>query len=218
MLGLPFAAHDTTTSALTTMCIRLAEVPVWQRRLREECRTVEEDCGETLDYEFLERLPLMDAYFRETLRQYSPLQMVPRRPVREFRFEGHRIPANAPILLFPQATHFDPEFFPDPERFDPLRFLDRPPPEPFAFLPFGRGSHMCLGMHFAAMEGPAPAAACAGNASRGAGPADAELPADRAAGSAGPSALPPLVARFRAGGFTPVHGRVQAGPGPGALP
>ena len=152
MLGLLFAAHDTTTSALTTMCIRLAEDPVWQRRLREECRTVEEDCGETLDYQFLERLPLMDAYFRETLRQYSPLQMVPRRSVREFRFEGHRIPANAPILLFPQATHCDPEFFPDPERFDPLRFVDRPPPEPFAFIPFGRGSHMCLGMHFAAME------------------------------------------------------------------
>ena len=78
--------------------------------------------------------------------------MVPRRSVREFRFEGHRIPANAPILLFPQATHFDPECFPDPERFDPLRFVDAPGPEPFAFIPFGRGSHMCLGMHFAATE------------------------------------------------------------------
>ena len=97
-------------------------------------------------------MPLTDAFFRETLRQYSPLQMVPRRSVREFRFEGHRIPANAPILLFPQVTHFDAEFFPDPERFDPLRFAEAPPPEPFAFIPFGRGSHMCLGMHFAAME------------------------------------------------------------------
>ncbi len=152
VLGLLFAAHDTTTSALTTICIKLAEDPVWQGRLREECRAVREDCGEPLDYESLDRLPLTDAFFRETLRQYSPLQMVPRRSVREFRFEGHRIPANAPILLFPQATHFDAEFFPDPERFDPLRFVDAPAPEPFAFIPFGRGSHMCLGMHFAAME------------------------------------------------------------------
>ncbi len=30
MLGLPFGAHDTTTSALTTMCIKLAENPAWQ--------------------------------------------------------------------------------------------------------------------------------------------------------------------------------------------
>lgn len=100
----------------------------------------------------LDRLPLTDAYFRETLRQYSPLQMVPRRSVREFRFEGHRIPANAPVLLFPRATHFDPECFPDPERFDPVRFVDAPAPDPFAFIPFGRGSHMCLGMPFAAKE------------------------------------------------------------------
>ena len=152
MLGILFAAHDTTASALTTMCVRLAEDPAWQARLREECRGLREDCGETLEYASLDRLPLTDAFFHETLRQYSPLQMVPRRSVRDFRFEGHRIPTNAPILLFPQVTHFDPEFFPDPERFDPLRFADSPPPEPFAFIPFGRGSHMCLGMHFAAME------------------------------------------------------------------
>ena len=94
----------------------------------------------------------MDAFFRETLRLYSPVQMIPRRTVRAFRFEGHRIPANVHILLFPQVTHFDAEFFPEPERFDPLRFVDAPAPEPFAFIPFGRGSHMCLGMHFAALE------------------------------------------------------------------
>ena len=152
VLGLLFGAHDTATSALTTMCIKLAGDSVWQGRLREECRAVREDCGETLGHESLDRLPLTDAFFRETLRQYSPLQMVPRRSVRAFRFEGHRVPANAPILLFPQATHFDAECFPDPERFDPLRFVAAPASEPFAFIPFGRGSHMCLGMHFAAME------------------------------------------------------------------
>ena len=100
----------------------------------------------------LDRLPLTDAFIRETLRQYSPIQIVPRRSVREFRFNGHRVPANAPILLFPQATHFDPEHFREPERFNPLRFVDSPPPDPFAFIPFGRGSHMCLGMHFAMIE------------------------------------------------------------------
>ena len=152
MLGFLFGAHETTTSALTTMSIKLAEDPAWQDRLREECRGVRQDLDGGLTPEGLDRLPLMDAFFRETLRLYSPLQMIPRRAVRAFRFEGHRIPANAPILLFPQATHFDPEFFPEPERFDPLRFVDAPGPEPFAFIPFGRGSHMCIGMHFAAME------------------------------------------------------------------
>ena len=141
LLGILFGAHDTTTSALTTMCIKLAGDPAWQERLRAECRAAGEERGEAPEHGLLDRLPLTDAFFRETLRLYSPLQMVPRRSVREFRFEGHRIPANAPILLFPQATHFDPECFPDPERFDPRRFVDAPTPEPFAFIPFGRGSH-----------------------------------------------------------------------------
>ena len=153
MLGLLFAAHDTTASALTTICMQLARSPDWQERLRQECQALREDTGrEGLTYELLDRLPLTEAFFKETLRQYNPLQIVPRRSVREFVFEDHRIPANAPILLFPQATHFDPEFFPEPERFDPMRFTDSVLQEPFAFIPFGKGSHMCLGMHFAAME------------------------------------------------------------------
>ena len=153
MLGLLFAAHDTTTSALTTICMQLARHPGWQERLREECREVRDDTGdEGLAYASLDRLPLTEAFFKETLRQYSPLQIIPRRSVREFVFGNRRIPANAPILLFPQATHFDPEYFPEPERFDPMRFIDSGSQDPFTFIPFGRGSHMCLGMHFAAME------------------------------------------------------------------
>ena len=153
MLGLLFAAHDTTASALTIMCMQLARLPDWQERLREECRALREDTdSERLTHDMLQRLPLTEAFFKETLRQYSPLQVLPRRSVREFTFDDYRIPANAAILLFPQVTHFDPEFFPEPERFDPLRFIESAPPEPFAFIPFGRGSHMCLGMHFASME------------------------------------------------------------------
>lgn len=153
MLGLLFAAHDTTTSALTTICMQLARYPGWQARLREECREVREETGdEGLAYASLDRLPLTEAFFRETLRQFSPLQIIPRRSVREFVFGDWRIPANAPILLFPQATHFDSEFFPEAERFDPMRFVDSGSLDPFAFIPFGRGSHMCLGMHFASME------------------------------------------------------------------
>ena len=41
---------------------------------------------------------------------------------------------------------------PTTERYDPMRFIDPAPQEPFAFIPFGKGSHMCLGMHFAAMD------------------------------------------------------------------
>ena len=55
--------------------------------------------------------------------------------------------------MSPQVTHFDARYFKEPDRFDPERFLGSPAKQvPFAFTPFGKGSHMCLGMHFAYME------------------------------------------------------------------
>ena len=153
MIGMLFAAHDTTASSLTMICLKLAESVEWQERLRIECREVRDQTGrDALAYESLDAVPLLDAFFREALRYYSPLQFIPRRSIRAFEFNGSRIPANAPILLVPQATHFDAAHFPEPDRFDPLRFITHARPDPFAFIPFGRGSHMCLGMHFAAME------------------------------------------------------------------
>ena len=46
------------------------------------------------------------------------------------------------------------EHWPDPDRFDPMRFA----PENakgrhrFAWVPFGGGAHMCIGLHFATMQ------------------------------------------------------------------
>jgi cytochrome P450 len=47
-----------------------------------------------------------------------------------------------------------PEYWPDPNRFDPMRFApdqvrDR---HKYAWVPFGGGAHMCLGLHFAYMQ------------------------------------------------------------------
>lgn len=153
MFGMLFAAHDTTATTLALMLIRLADHPDWQQAIREEARHIRRDCNaRQLPYDALKRMPVADAVFRETLRLHAPIQLIPRRSVGEFEFAGQRIPANAPILLVPQGTHLDPNHFPEPEDFRPQRFLNGEPEQPFGFVPFGRGSHMCLGMHFAAME------------------------------------------------------------------
>ncbi|HCP73218.1 MAG TPA: cytochrome P450, partial [Ktedonobacter sp.] len=59
------------------------------------------------------------------------------------------------ILVSPYAIHRNPDYFPDPERFDPARFTpeaeQRLPRH--AYIPFGGGPRICIGNHFALMEG-----------------------------------------------------------------
>ena len=157
MFGMLFGAHDTTASSLAMIFWLLAEHVEWQDRLRAECEALHQRTGrEHLSYEDLEQLPQVDCVFKEALRLYSPLQLIPRRSVRAFEFQGLQIPANTAIYLVPQAVHFDAKYYPNAAAFDPSRFAPtdegKQREAPFTFIPFGRGSHMCLGMHFAYME------------------------------------------------------------------
>jgi cytochrome P450 len=53
------------------------------------------------------------------------------------------------------STHHNTDIFPDPFKFDPTRWLmtDGGTPEmKEAYMPFSRGSRMCIGIHLAMME------------------------------------------------------------------
>jgi cytochrome P450 len=151
---LMMAAHDTLTSSLTAFVDRLAANPDWQEKLRAEHRGLGLAAEEPLPFERLDDLALTEMAFKEALRLMPPVPSIPRSALREFEFKGFRIPANVGVNVSPIFTHYMPQLWPDPERYDPTRFV----PEAvrgrhkFAFVPFGGGAHMCLGLHFAYMQ------------------------------------------------------------------
>lgn len=156
VFGMLFAAHETTASTMALMMYSLARHREWQAQVRAEL--VAASGGEAPTFAELSDMPVVEAVFRETLRVYSPIQLLPRRTVRSFDWSGHRIPANSQVLLPTQLCHRDASLFEDPDSFQPDRFLagsPRRPVDPFAWVPFGRGSHMCMGTHFALMEAKA---------------------------------------------------------------
>lgn len=148
------AAHDTLASSLSAFVYFLSANPNWQARLREEMAGLQLPRGAPLRYERLDDLPLTEMAFKETLRLIPPVPAIPRRAVREFTFGGYRIPAGARVGVNPLYTHRMPEHWPAPETFDPLRFTDQNSRDrhKYAFVPYGGGAHMCLGLHFAYMQ------------------------------------------------------------------
>ena len=148
------AAHDTTTSALTTMMYELARHPEWQEELRKEAG----DFGGRIEYEDMDRAVMTDRVFREALRLRPPVPFIPRHALRPFEYAGRTIPGETDVSLCPGLVTRDPALWTRPHEFDPDRFSPNRAEDRrhrFAWTPFGGGAHKCIGMHFATMQAKA---------------------------------------------------------------
>ncbi|MGE9009193.1 cytochrome P450 [Leptospira interrogans] len=154
MSFLMMAAHDTLTSSLTSFVGELAAHPEWQVRLREEVKGLGIEANDPSSIDNLEKMPLSEMAFKEALRKKPPVPSMPRRAVRDFTFKGYAIPAGTLVGVNPLFTHHMADIWPDPDKFDPMRFSDEAQRNRhrFAWVPFGGGAHMCLGLHFAYMQ------------------------------------------------------------------
>ncbi len=147
-----FAAHDTTTSALSHVMYYLGRDTELQNRARAECQALGRA---TLAYDDLDQLDVLDRIFKESLRMHpsAPLQL--RSTTCAIEIDGYAIPAYTQVCSVPSFSHFMPEYWSEPTTFDPDRFSeDRAEHKrhAFAYTPFGGGAHKCIGMHFAIMN------------------------------------------------------------------
>jgi cytochrome P450 len=152
MIFLMMAAHDTTTSTLTTLFYCLARHPEWQDRLREDALALPDA---QLGYADLARCERTEWAMKEALRLYPPLTSIPRKAARDCEFGGFRIPRGTPVGVSPIHTHHMPSLWTHPHDFDPERFSPERAEHrrhAYAYLPFGGGAHLCIGQHFADME------------------------------------------------------------------
>jgi len=146
VMTLLFAGHDTTTATVAFLFYELARHP------------------EVADAIAAGREGLLDQALEETLRLYPPAWIGPRRAARAFEFAGHTVPAGAPVNYSSWASHRLPGVWEAPGEFRPERFSpeQRARIPKGAYVPFGGGSRICLGMRFGQLEIRAIAAAIAG--------------------------------------------------------
>jgi cytochrome P450 len=147
------AGHETTANALAWTFYLLGQNPEIRQKVEHEVDTVLE--GRAATMADLPKLPYALQVVKEAMRLYPPAYMIGRRATRELTIGESRVPKNQVVIVNVIGIHRRPEAFPDPERFDPDRFT----PErekalpPHAYMPFGAGPRICIGNHFALMEG-----------------------------------------------------------------
>jgi len=152
MIFLMMAAHDTTTSTLTSLLYELAANPDWQERVRDEVRGFD---APVIGYDDLLHVPQTIAVIQETLRRYPPLSTIPRVCTERFEWNGCDIPAGVMVVIYPIHTHHMEAWWRQPFRFDPERFgpgREEHKRHSHSYVPFGGGNHMCLGLRFAELQ------------------------------------------------------------------
>lgn len=152
IIMLIMVAHETSTNAISSMIALLAIHPDWQTQLRQECLSLN---SEQLVFDDLPKLEHMTLVIKETLRLYPPVISIPRFVEKSFTFKGHRIQAGTNLSIVPLFTHRHSDYWTNPDKFDPNRFAkprEEDKSHPFAYIPFGHGSHSCLGKYLTSVQ------------------------------------------------------------------
>lgn len=96
----------------------------------------------------------MDMVIDESLRLFPPANRFERIATKDYEYEGIKIKKGQLVVVPVYPLHYDPDNFPNPEEFNPERFNEenKKTRDSAAFLPFGLGPRICIGMRFALIE------------------------------------------------------------------
>ncbi|KAI1422714.1 trichodiene oxygenase [Xylaria sp. FL1777] len=144
------AAFETTASVLRLVLFHVFSNPNILRRLRTELDSIK-----TIELKTLEQLPYLTSVLKEGLRLGGGTSTRLQRVSDKDLFYGEwRIPAGHPVGMTALLIHIDDDVYQNAKSFVPERWMDVENMKwsEKAFVPFSKGSRICLGMHLAWAE------------------------------------------------------------------
>jgi unspecific monooxygenase len=142
------AGHETTGTALFWALYLLALDPATQEELAAEVQGAAVNGAPDI-----EPLKFTRAVVDETMRLYPPAFLIARAAAGPDTIAGMPVRKRDVVLIAPWLLHRHEKLWRDPTAFIPSRFMPgTPPPDRFAYLPFGVGARVCIGAHFALVE------------------------------------------------------------------
>jgi len=145
------AGHETTANALTWTFYLLSQAPDWRAEVEAEADA--QLLAGPIE-ELADRMPVARAVLEESLRLYPPAAFLSRAAIADDVLGGKKISAGAVVTVSPFLLHRHKTLWERPDEFDPTRFLgaNRERIDRFAYIPFGAGPRVCIGMGFALQE------------------------------------------------------------------
>jgi cytochrome P450 len=150
-VNLLLGGNETTATALTWAVHLLSRHPDVQDEARKEALEAAGD-GE-LDEGCLPRLKRAEMAFKEAMRLFPPVYVIPREAKEDIVVGDYAIKKGGLVQIAVAVIQRDPRWFEDPARFHPARFEAEESIRRGAYLPFGAGPRACIGRSFAMMEG-----------------------------------------------------------------
>ena len=145
------AGFLTTAMALFWIAVMLALHPDHQEAMREELAGG--DPASPPDPAALRASRLSQSFIYEALRLYPPFFATTRWAVMDDRIGEIEIRRGSGIIVSPWVLHRHEAHWDAPQLFDPARFIrDGRVVLPRAWMPFGAGPRICIGMTFALTE------------------------------------------------------------------
>jgi cytochrome P450 len=141
------AGHETTANALTWTMFLLSAFPEADARVAAEA-------VDAPDADALARLTDTRMVLEEAMRLYPPVPFMSREAFERDRIGEVTVAAGTRIIIAPWVLHRHRKLWPNADTFVPERFApeNRAKIPRFAYLPFGAGPRICVGMTFALQE------------------------------------------------------------------
>jgi cytochrome P450 len=146
------AGHETTANALCWTLYLLSEFPAVEARVTEEIDRV---LGGRLPRAGdVGQLTYLRQVLDEAMRLYPPAPMLGRAALAADELGGRPLKPGTQIMISPWILHRHRALWDAPDLFDPERFAPgkREAIHRFAYIPFGAGPRICIGMAFAVQE------------------------------------------------------------------
>jgi cytochrome P450 len=163
-MTLLLAGHETTANALTWGWYELARNPETWTKLTAEVDALGK---RAITYDDLPVLPYTLACVEEAMRMHPPAYLIGRQAETPIELGGHHLPKGSIVVVNVRGIHRRADYFPEPTAFRPERMLaeaKKGRPRSW-YLPFGGGPRVCIGAHFALLEGQLALATLVQNAS-----------------------------------------------------